>query len=201
MTRYRSLDLQNGSVICALVALDAELCEFHYLCAELGPFFKFFFDEFTTDAYRKGLHRERMPGCLAVQEGIPAHVSHYGRDYWKPQIEKKQILAIQELFIKFKVKWHELYSHFNAKFYFPQTEPSVTSPWTVLNTQFMNLATNICAICSQLTNTQDLFLAVSDSEPKYTVTVIRPTVPSVSGASPETTLSHMRSTLQQFVEQ
>ena len=121
MTRYRSLDLQNGSVICALMALDAELCEFHYLCAELGPFFKFFFDEFTTDAHRKGLHRERMPGCLAVQDGIPAHVSHYGRDYWKPQIEKKQILAIQELFTKFRVKWHELYSHFNAKFYFPQT--------------------------------------------------------------------------------
>ena len=172
MTRYRSLDLTDTNVICALMALDTDLREFHYLCMEQGPLFKLIFDEFVTDAHRKGLQHKvpGMPGC-------PPHVSHFGREYWTPQIEKSQICTIQTLFIKFQVQWHELFSKFNAKFYFPRAEPSVPSPWTLLNTQFMNLATNICAICSKLAQMQDKFLASSDEISKFSVTVIRPNAP------------------------
>ena len=103
-----------------------------------------------------------LPGC-------PPHVSHFGREYWKPQIEKSQISAIQTLFTKFQVQWHELFSKFNAKFYFPRAEPSVPSPWTRLNSELMNLATNICAICAKLTGAQDMFLASSRDVPAFTV--------------------------------
>jgi hypothetical protein len=175
MTSNESLDLRNGTVICALMALDTELSQFHYLCMEQGPFFKFFFDEFTTDAHRKALQQTlpALPGCAP-------HVSHYGRYYWKPQIEKKQILAIHGLFSKFQQKWQELYAHFNVKFYYPQAEPSVLSPWTLLNEQLVNFSTNICAICSQLANTSDPFHEASGPEHKYRVTVIEPNLPRAS---------------------
>ena len=164
MTRYRSLDLTDTNVICALMALDTDLREFHYLCMEQGPLFKLIFDEFVTDAHRKGLQQKQpgMPGC-------PPHVSHMARVYWKPQIEKSQICTIQTLFIKFQVQWHELFSKFNAKFYFPRAEPSLPTPWTALNTQLMTLATNICAICSKLTGSPDMFLASQHEVQKYTV--------------------------------
>ena len=67
------------------------------------------------------------------------------------------------------MKWHELFSKFNTKFYFPRVDPSVKTSWTLLNTQFMNLATNICAICSKLTGAKDTFLASSNYVPKFTV--------------------------------
>ena len=164
MTRFRSLDLNDTDVICELVALDTDMSQFHYLCLEQGPLFKLIFDEFVTDAHRKGLQQKQpgLPGC-------PPHVSHFGREYWKPQIEKSQISAIQTLFTKFQVQWHELFSKFNAKFYFPRTEPSVPSPWTLLNTQFMNLTTNICAICSKLTGAKDMFLASCHEVPQFSV--------------------------------
>ena len=164
MTRYRSLDLNDTNVICKLVALDTDMSQFHYLCLEQGPLFKLIFDEFVTDAHRKGLQQKQpgMPGC-------PPHVSHIARVYWKPQIEKSQITAIQTLFTKFQVQWHELFSKFNAKFYFPRAEPSLPTPWTALNTQLMTLATSICAICSKLGNSKDMFLAASDDIPQYTV--------------------------------
>ena len=164
MTRFRSLDLNDTDVICELVALDTDMSQFHYLCLEQGPLFKLIFDEFVTDAHRKGLQQKQpgLPGC-------PPHVSHFGREYWKPQIEKSQISAIQTLFTKFQVQWHELFSKFNAKFYFPRAEPSVPSPWTRLNSELMNLATNICAICSKLTGAQDMFIASSRDVPAFTV--------------------------------
>ena len=165
MTNYRSLDLNDPTVICELVALDTDMTQFHYLCLEQGPFFKMIFNEFVTDAHRKALQQQQpgMPGC-------PPHVSHLNRDYWKESIEKSQILAIHNLLQKFQVKWHELFSKFNAQFYFPRAEPSVPSPWTLLNTQFMQLATNICAICSKLTDAKDLFLAEPPPEPHFKVT-------------------------------
>ena len=161
MTRYRSLDLNDTNVICALMALDTDMSQFHYLCLEQGPLFKLIFDEFVTDAHRKGLQQKQagMPGC-------PPHVSHFGRDYWKPQIEKTQITAIQTLFTKFQVKWHELFSKFNANFYFPRAEPSVPSPWTRLNSELMNLATNICTICSKITGAKDMFLTSNHEVPE-----------------------------------
>ena len=164
MTRYRSLDLNDTNVICKLVALDTDMSQFHYLCLEQGPLFKLIFDEFVTDAHRKGLQQKQpgMPGC-------PPHVSHIARVYWKPQIEKSQISAIQTLFTKFQVQWHELFSKFNAKFYFPRAEPSVPSPWTRLNNELMTLATNICAICLQLTGDKDMFLVSPHEVPQYTV--------------------------------
>ena len=164
MTRFRSLDLNDTDVICELVALDTDMLQFHYLCLEQGPFFKLIFDEFVTDAPRKALQRQQ-PGW----SGCPPRVSHFGREYWKPQIEKSQISAIQTLFTKFQVQWHELFSKFNAKFYFPRAEPSVPSPWTRLNSELMNLATNICAICAKLTGAQDMFLASSRDVPAFTV--------------------------------
>ena len=36
MTKYRSLNLQDGAVICALTALDTDLNQFHALCMEQG---------------------------------------------------------------------------------------------------------------------------------------------------------------------
>lgn len=152
-----TLDLQNHNVISALVALDTDLAQFYYLCTEQGPFFKLFFDEFTTEAHRKGLQQKPagLPGC-------PPHVSHYERDYWKPQIEKQQISAIRELFAKFKVLWTQLYNNYQPKFYDPPA-PSVTSPWTTLNDQFLKFTQNICAICDQLTTTPD-FSAPAVSE-------------------------------------
>jgi len=161
MTNYRSLDLTDPTVICELIALDTDMTQFHYLCQEQGPFFKLIFDEFVTDAHRKSLQQKQpgMPGC-------PPHVSHFGRDYWKPQIEKTQITAIQTLFTKFQVKWHELFSKFNANFYFPRAEPSVPSPWTRLNSELMNLATNICTICSKITGAKDMFLASNHEVPE-----------------------------------
>ena len=165
MTNYRSLDLNDPTVICELVALDTDMTQFHYLCLEQGPFFKMIFNEFVTDAHRKGLQQKQpgMPGC-------PPHVSHLNRDYWKESIEKSQILVIHNLFQKFQVKWHELFSKFNAQFYFPRAEPSVPSPWTRLNIQFMQLATNICAICTKLTDAKDLLLAEPPPEPHFKVT-------------------------------
>jgi hypothetical protein len=164
MTKYRSLDLNDADVICTLMALDTDLREFHYLCLEQGPFFKLIFSEFVTDAHRKGLQQEHpgMPGC-------PAHVSHFAREYWKESIEKSQILAIQNHFTKFQVKWHEQFSQYNANFYFPRAEPSVPSPWTRLNTQLMTLATNVCSICAKLTDAPDMFLASSPDIPAFTV--------------------------------
>ena len=164
MTKYRSLDLNDTNVICAFMALDTDLREFHYLCLEQGLLFKLIFDEFVTDAYRNDLQQKvpGMPGC-------PPHVSYFGREYWKPQIEKSQISAIQTLFTKFQVQWHELFSKFNAKFYFPRAEPSVPSPWTRLNSELMNLATNICAICAKLTGAKDMFLASSPDIPAFAV--------------------------------
>jgi hypothetical protein len=152
-----TLDLQNHNVISALVALDTDLAQFYYLCTEQGPFFKLFFDEFTTEAHRKGLQQKPagLPGC-------PPHVSHYGRDYWKPQIEKQQISAIRELFAKFQVLWTKLYEDYQPKFYDPPA-PSVSSPWTTLNDQFLKFTQNICAICDQLTSTPD-FSAPAVSE-------------------------------------
>ena len=67
------------------------------------------------------------------------------------------------------MQWHELFSKFNANFYFPRAEPSVPSPWTRLNSELMNLATNICAICAKLTGAQDMFLASSRDVPAFTV--------------------------------
>lgn len=163
MTRFRSLDLNDSDVICELMALDTELLQFHYLCLEQGPLFKLIFGEFVTDAPRKALQQQPQ------QTGIPPRASHFGRDYWKPQIEKSQISAIHTLFVKFQVQWHELFSKFNAKFYFPRAEPSLPTPWTALNTQLMTLATSICAICSKLGNSKDMFLAASDDIPQYTV--------------------------------
>jgi hypothetical protein len=90
MTLFRSLDLNNTDVICQLMALDTDLREFYYLCLEQGPFFKLIFDEFVTDAHTKRLQQ--------APAGLPAcrpHVSHFGRDYWRPQIEKSQILEIR----------------------------------------------------------------------------------------------------------
>jgi hypothetical protein len=176
MTRYRSLDLSDTKVICALMALDTDLREFYYLCLEQGPFFKLIFDEFVTDAHSKRLQQAPagLPACRA-------HVSHFGRDYWKPQIEKSQVTAIQTLFTKFQVEWHTLFSRFNAKFYFPQAAESVPSPWTALNAPLMTLATNICTICSELTGAQDMFLATNHDVPnpdevaKFTVTYRKPT--------------------------
>jgi hypothetical protein len=168
MTLFRSLDLNNTDVICQLMALDTDLREFYYLCLEQGPFFKLIFDEFVTDAHTKRLQQ--------APAGLPAcrpHVSHFGRDYWRPQIEKSQILDIQKSFTKFQVEWHTLFSRFNAKFYFPQA-PSVPSPWTRLNSDLMNLATNICTICSKLSNAKDMFLASNHEVPKFTVTPRRP---------------------------
>jgi hypothetical protein len=104
MTLFRSLDLNNTDVICQLMALDTDLREFYYLCLEQGPFFKLIFDEFVTDAHRKGL-QQKQPGL----RGCPPHVSHFVRDYWKPQIEKSQILDIQKSFTKFQVEWHTLF--------------------------------------------------------------------------------------------
>ena len=163
MTRFRSLDLNDSDVICELMALDTELLQFHYLCLEQGPLFKLIFGEFVTDAPRKALQQQPQ------QTGIPPRASHFGRDYWKPQIEKSQISAIHTLFVKFQVQWHELFSKFNAKFYFPRAEPSLPTPWTALNTQLMTLATNICAICSKLTASPDMFLASQHEVQKYTV--------------------------------
>jgi hypothetical protein len=175
MTKFRSLDLNDTDVICKLMALDTDMSQFHYLCLEQGPLFKLIFDEFVTDAHRKGLQQKQagMPGC-------PPHVSHFGRDYWKPQIEKSQVNVIQTLFTKFQVKWHELFSKFNADFYFPRAEPTLPSPWTRLNSELMNLATNICTICSKLTGAKDMFLASDhevpnpDDGPKFTVTYRKP---------------------------
>ena len=165
----KSLDLNDSDVICTLMALDTDLREFHYLCLEQGPFFKLIFNEIVTDAHRKGLQQAPagMPGC-------PPHVSHYGREYWKPQIEKSQISEIQKLFTKFQVQWHELFSRFNATFYVPRAEPSVPSPWTALNTQLMTLATNICAICAKLTDAPDSFPAAADEVSKFTVAYREP---------------------------
>ena len=163
MTKYRSLNLQDGAVICALTALDTDLNQFHALCMEQGPFFRVFFDEFATDAHRKGL-LQNLPRR-------PAHVSHHMREYWRPQIEKKQILAIRELFTRFQAQWREMCA-FHAKKFFPAAEAATASPLTTLNTQFTDLATNICAICSAITDTKDLFLPGSVLEPEYTVTVI-----------------------------
>lgn len=171
MTKYRSLDLQDGAVICALTALDTDLNQFHALCMEQGPFFKVFFSEFATDAHRKGLHQS-----LPRQ---PAHVSHHMREYWRPQIEKKQILAIRELFTKFQAQWREMCA-FHTKKFFPAAEASTASALTTLNTQFTDLATNICAICSEITDTKDLFLPGSVLEPEYTVTVIHGNARGVS---------------------
>jgi hypothetical protein len=164
MTRYRSVDLNDTNVICAIMTLDTDLREFHYLCQEQGPFFKLIFDEFVTDAHMKGLHQK-----VSGMSGCPPHVSHFVRDYWKPQIEKSQISEIQKLFTKFQIEWHTLFSQFNAKFYFPETEESVPSPWTVLNAPLMTLVTNICAVCSKLTGAKDMFLASYPEVPKYTV--------------------------------
>lgn len=164
MTRFRSLDLNDTDVICELVALDTDMLQFHYLCLEQGPFFKLIFDEFVTDAPRKALQQQQP-----VQTVCPPRVSHFAREYWKRTIEKSQISEIQKLFTKFQIEWHTLFSKFNAKFYFPQAEQSVPSPWTLLNTQLMNLATNICAICSKLTGAQDMFLASSRDVPAFTV--------------------------------
>jgi hypothetical protein len=168
MTLFRSLDLNNTDVICQLMALDTDLREFYYLCLEQGPFFKLIFDEFVTDKHTKRLQQ--------APAGLPAcrpHISHFGRDYWRPQIEKSQILDIQKSFTKFQVEWHTLFSRFNAKFYFPQA-PSVPSPWTRLNSDLMNLATNICTICSKLSNAKDMFLASNHEVPKFTFTPRRP---------------------------
>ena len=165
MTNYRSLDLNDTGVICTLMALDTDLREFYYLCLEQGPFFKLIFDEFVTDAHTKRL--QQAPVGLPV---CRAHVSHFARDYWKPQIEKSQISEIHKAFTKFQVEWHTLFSQFNAKFYFPQPAESVPSPWTALNAPLMTLATNICTICTKLTSSQDMFLASSQEVPKYTVT-------------------------------
>jgi hypothetical protein len=165
MTRYRSLDLSDTKVICALMALDTDLREFYYLCLEQGPFFKLIFDEFVTDAHSKRL--QQAPAGLPV---CRAHVSHFGRDYWKPQIEKSQVAEIQKVFTKFQVEWHTLFSRFNAKFYFPEAGPSVPSPWTALNAPLMTLATNICTMCSELTGAQDMFLASNHEVPQFTVT-------------------------------
>lgn len=164
MTRYRSLDLNDTDVMCALMALDTDLREFYYLCLEQGPFFKLIFDEFVTDAHNKRLQR--------APAGLPAcrpHVSHFGRDYWRPQIEKSKISEIHNVFTKFQVEWHTLFSRFNAKFYFPQPEESVPSPWTALNEPLMTLATNICTICHKLTSAKDMFLASDPEVPQFTV--------------------------------
>ena len=172
MTRYRSLDLNDTNVICELMALDTEMLQFHYLCLEQGPLFKLIFDEFVTDAPRKALQQQQP-----LQTGCPPRVSHFGRDYWKRQIEKSQISEIQKLFTKFQVEWHRLFSQFNAKFYFPQPAESVPSPWTALNAPLMTLATNICTICTELTGAKDMFLASSHEVPQFTVTVVRPDAP------------------------
>jgi hypothetical protein len=166
MARFRSLDLSDTKVIIALMALDTDLREFYYLCLEQGTFFKLIFDEFVTDAHSKRLQQAPagLPACRA-------HVSHFGRDYWKPQIEKSQIADIQKSFTKFQVEWHTLFSRFNSHFYFPQAAESVPSPWTALNTPLMNLATNICTMCSELTGAQDMFLASNHEVPQFTVTV------------------------------
>ena len=169
MSHGEHLDLQDCTVICELMALDTELSQFHYLCIEQGPFFKFFFDEFTTDAHRTGL-QQRLPAL----PGCQPHVSHYGRYYWKPNIEKKQILAIHDFFVKFEVQWKDLFSKFGAQYYAPEAEASVLSPWTVLNEQLMNFAKNICTICSQLTDAPDSFRTDSRPETKYRVTVMQP---------------------------
>jgi hypothetical protein len=169
MTRYRSLDLSDTDVMCQLMALDTDLREFYYLCLEQGPFFQLIFNEFVTDAHSKRLQQ--------APAGLPAcrpHVSHFGRDYWKPQIEKTQISEIQKLFTKFQVEWHTLFSRFNAKFYFPKAAESVPSPWTALNAPLMTLATNICTICSELTGAKDMFLAANHDVPSFTVTYREP---------------------------
>jgi hypothetical protein len=169
MTHYRSLDLSDTKVICALMALDTDLREFYYLCLEQGTFFQFIFSEFVNDAHSKRLQQAPtgLPACRA-------HVSHFGRDYWKPQIEKTQITAIQTLFTKFQVEWHTLFSRFNSHFYFPQAAESVPSPWTALNTPLMNLATNICTMCSELNGAQDMFLTSNHEVPQFTVTPRNP---------------------------
>ena len=164
MTNYRSLDLNDTKVMCALMALDTDLREFYYLCLEQGPFFKLIFDEFVTDAHSKRLQQ--------APAGLPAcrpHVSHFCRDYWKPQIEKSQVSEIQKVFTKFQIEWHTLFSQFNAKFYFPRAADSVPSPWTALNAPLMTLATNICTMCSELTGAKDMFLSSSHDVPKFTV--------------------------------
>ena len=177
------LDLNDTTVIYALTALDTDLKEFHYKCMELGPFFKLFFHEFTTDAHRKGLLQEKPKGGFGFYADFPAHVSHNAREYWKPQIEQSQILAIHSLFSQFQVQWRELYSHFNGKFYSPQADASVPSPWTPLNTEFVKLATNICAICSQLTDAPD------EELPRNRVTVMLGSLAQLSESDPYETLS------------
>lgn len=180
MPRDQPLDLNDPTVICALTALDTDLKEFHYKCMELGPFFKMLFDEFATDAHRKGLLQEKLKGAL----GFPAHVSHHAREYWKPQIQKSQVLAIHELFSNFQQQWRELYSHFNATFYAPQAAASVPSPWTCLNTEFVKLATNICAMCLQLTGAPDEALTGSEPVPRSRVTFMLRSLAQLSASEP-----------------
>jgi len=154
MTRYRSLDLEDHAVVCALSALDTDLRQFNYVCIEQGPFFKLFFEEFVSDAPRTALQQKPpgLPGC-------PPHVSHCGRQFWKPQIEKAQILAIYKLFVKFRVQWQELFSRHSPNYYFPAAASTVQSPWTLLDAQLLDLASNICATCRELTDAPDDFLA------------------------------------------
>jgi hypothetical protein len=56
----------------------------------------------------------------------------------------------------------------------PWDAESVPSPWTALNTPLMNLATNICTMCSELTGAHDMFLASNHEVPKFTFTPRRP---------------------------